>query len=126
MIAKLFEIVKIEIEKKSHIVNSYNLIEKVYSEERGYIEGKIVFLDDSCLDFLEVINAGHSAKIKYRYHYMSDQNRLIFRYDNARHYPNIPSFPHHKHVKDTIEESKEPNIAGVLSEIERILLTLER
>ncbi len=126
MIAKLFENVKIEIEKKSHMVHSYNLVEKVYSEERGYIEGQIVFSDDSCLDFLEVIDSGHSAKIKYRYHYMSDQKGLIFRYDNARHHPEIPTFPHHKHVNDIIEESKEPDIAGVLSEIERIVLSLKR
>jgi hypothetical protein len=126
MIAKLFEIVKIEIEKKSHIVHSYNLSENVYSEERGYIEGQIVFLDDSRLNFLEVIDAGRSEKIKYRYHYMSDQNRLIFRYDNALHHPNISTFPHHKHLNDMVEESMEPDIAGVLSEIERIMLTSKR
>jgi len=35
MIAKFFDKVKIEIERKSHIVHSYQLNEKVYSEERG-------------------------------------------------------------------------------------------
>jgi len=57
---------------------------------------------------------------------MDGQNKLIFRYDNARHHPEIPTFPHHKHLSDLIEESEEPNIAGVLSEIERIVLSVDR
>lgn len=126
MIAKLFEIVKLEIEKKSHIVHSYNLKEKVYSEERGYIEGQLVFSDDSRLEFIEVIDAEMNAKIKYRYHYMNRQNGLIFRYDNANHHPEIPSFPHHKHLLNHIEESKEPSIADVLDEIEIIILSSAR
>jgi hypothetical protein len=68
MIAKFIEKVKIEIERKSHNVHSYYLNEKVYSEERGYIEGKLVFSDESRLDFLEVIDVDQRAKIKYRYH----------------------------------------------------------
>ncbi len=126
MITKFFDNVKIEIERKSHIVLSYYLNEKIYSEERGYIEGQLVFSDESRLDFLEVIDAGKSAKIKYRYHYMDGQNRLIFRYDNAMHHPEIPTFPHHKHLNDLIQESEEPNITGVLSEIERIVLSVAR
>jgi hypothetical protein len=126
MIAKFFDNVKIEVERKFHIVLSYQLNEKVYSEERGYIEGQLVFSDESRLDFLEVIDAGKSAKIKYRYHYMDGQNRLIFRYDNAMHHPEIPTFPHHKHFNDLIQESEEPNIAGVLSEIEKIVLSVVR
>lgn len=126
MIAKFFDNGKIEVDRKSHIVHSYNLNEKVYSEERGYIEGQLVFSDESRLDFLEVIDAGKSAKIKYRYHYMDGQNRLIFRYDNAMHHPEIPTFPHHKHFNDLIEESEEPSMAGVLNEIERIVLNAAR
>jgi len=45
MIAKFLDNVKIEIERKSHIVLSYYINEKVYSEERGYIEGQLVFSD---------------------------------------------------------------------------------
>lgn len=123
MIIKLFELVKIEIERRSHLIHSYNITEKIYSEERGYIQGQIDLLDDSRLDFIEVIDAGKSAKIKYRYHYMSDQNSMIFRYDNARHHPEIATFPHHKHLSDHIAKCEEPNIATVLSEIERIILS---
>jgi len=57
---------------------------------------------------------------------MDGQNRLIFRYDNARHHPEIPTFPHHKHLNNLIEECDEPNIACVISEIERIVLSVDK
>jgi hypothetical protein len=56
---------------------------------------------------------------------MDRQSRLIFRYENARHHPEISTFPHHKHMFNRIEESEEPDIACILSEIERIVLNFD-
>ncbi len=34
----------------------------------------------------------------YAFHYMSADETLIFRYDNAPHFPKLLSAPYHKHV----------------------------
>ena len=93
-----------------------------YCEERGFIEGEIMFIDDSRLDFAEVKDIEINQKIKYHYHYMDTDNNMIFRYDNAKHHKDIKSFPHHKHFLNTIDESSEPEITIVLNEIENIVL----
>ena len=33
----------------------------------------------------------------YSFHYMTADDTTIFRYDNARHYPEMHTYPHHKH-----------------------------
>jgi hypothetical protein len=45
-----------------------------------------VIVTDHILTFLD-----------YRYHCQDQQNSLIFRYDSTPHFPNLSSFPHHKH-----------------------------
>ena len=34
---------------------------------------------------------------EYRFHYMTDSNATIFRYDNSDYHPGLPYAPHHKH-----------------------------
>ena len=45
-----------------------------------------------------------------RYHFQDQQNNLIFRYDNTPHFPNLKTFPHHKHLNKKIEASTRPQI----------------
>ncbi|NJO89424.1 MAG: hypothetical protein HC831_11055 [Chloroflexia bacterium] len=94
---------------------------KFYNEQQGIISGEIDFVDKSELSFMEFIDTGNKKKIKYKYHYMDSNKNLIFRYDNAMHHPEINTFPHHKHVEDDIEESTEPEMIDVLSEIQKKL-----
>jgi len=62
------------------------------------------------------------SKGKYRYHYMNKANEMIFRYDNAKHYPGLKTFPHHKHVSsETVLENEEPDMSDVLIEIEKLI-----
>ncbi len=57
------------------------------------------------------------SHIDYRYHFQDDQNNLIFRYDSTPHFPNLPSFPHHKHLPDTVIACEKPDVAQVLQEV---------
>ncbi len=42
-----------------------------------------------------------SAEImRYSYHWMDSSNRLRLRWDNVRHYPDLPHIPHHVHDGD--------------------------
>ena len=118
MILDYFIKVKDTLKRYSHIISDSSTEEKTYSEAKGFISGDVVFSDDSQLDFAEVKDIGEEGKKKYRYHYMDEDNNMIFRYDNAKHYPDLPTFPHHKHTPNGVEESDEPNLDGILSEIE--------
>ena len=59
--------------------------------------------------------------IDYRYHFQDEQNSLIFRYDSTPHFPNLSSFPHHKHLFDNVIACEKPHIADVLQEVMEFL-----
>ncbi len=122
MISDYFVKIRKIISEFSHIVIDYSIREKVYSEEKGFIEGVIIFSDNSSLDFAEVKNIEIKEKLKYRYHYMDSKQVLIFRYDNTKHFPELNNFPHHKHIPSKVIGCTEPNFKKLLKEIERIVL----
>ena len=126
MIFGYFSELKKVLETYAHIISNYRTAEKAYSDKKGFIEGEITFFDNSILDFAEVKDADQFAKLKYRYHYMDVNKRMIFRYDNAKHYPNLATFPHHKHTATEVEESSEPEVGDVLSEIEMFIAKSRR
>ncbi len=64
-----------------------------------------IIVTDDRLEFLD-----------YRYHFQDERNQLIFRYDSTPHFPNLPNFPHHKHLPDDIIASEKPEITHVLKE----------
>jgi len=49
---------------------------------------------------------------------MDANDQLIFRYDNAPHYPTITTFPHHKHLPNRVIECIVPSLVDVLAEME--------
>lgn len=103
------------------VVNSEIQTRKI-NDFLGIIEGKLTF-DNGFLDILEVIKLtdNQMTKSKYKYHFQSNDGAMIFRYDNAPHYLNVASFPHHKHTETEITESNEPDIANILAEIRTFL-----
>ena len=125
MIQKYFADIRAKIDAYNHIVEEYSVVDKTYSDEKGFIDGQIIFIDDSILEFSEVKSTEIPEKIKYRYHYRSFNNNLIFRYDNAKHFPDISTFPHHKHLPQDVIGCKETDISSVLDEVERIILKNE-
>ena len=64
-------------------------------------------------------------KMEYVYHYQAQDGSLIFRYDNVPHYPDLPSHPHHKHVRagetERVEATQPPQLTDVLREIDAML-----
>ena len=117
MIEKYFEEIENTISYFEKI-RYYTITKKIYNDKQGFISGTINFEEDSQLQFVEVKNVDVNEKIKYRYHYMDKEKKMIFRYDNAEHHKNIKTFPHHKHLKNGIIESLEPNLFDILLEIE--------
>lgn len=108
----------------SPIVLTYSFTYYTLSIYRTLIEISIVFIDESQLRIVEAINVQRNKleKEKYRYHYMDKNNQIIFRYDNAPHYPKLKTFPHHKHLPKKVVESMPPNLKDVIKEIEKVLI----
>ena len=79
-----------------------------------FSEGRIVFYNGNILEFAESITPD---RVRYRYHYMNADGTLIFRYDNVPHYPEFATFPHHKHLQDTVMESDQVNLRQVVEEV---------
>lgn len=79
-----------------------------------FADGKIVFFDNTILEFTESITPERS---RYRYQYMRADGSLIFRYDNVPHHPEVSTFPDHKHYHNKVVESSSVSLKQVVEEI---------
>jgi Family of unknown function (DUF6516) len=60
----------------------------------------VILADGSHLEFSEYMQCsptGEIAVITYSYHWADADDRLITRWDNTPHFPNLPGFPDHIH-----------------------------
>lgn len=121
MIADYFRSIERLLNNSTLIVDK-NLDFKEFSSEEGMVRGSLLFLGGYVLNFMEYIQIG-KEKPKYSFNFSDGKRVMIFRYDNAAHHREIPTFPHHKHLGSRIQPSKEIGLAQVLSEIEKIILT---
>ena len=67
-----------------------------------------------------IVEAGKFKKLSYRYHFQDSQNNLVFRYDNTPHFPDLESFPHHKHLSNSVISSEEPSPIIAIEEAIRL------
>jgi len=113
------------------ISRGYVEIERLDFDElpgrQGIIEGRLKFHDGSLLEFDEVIIFRNEqiVKLRYAYHYQNESGEMIFHYDNTPHYPNIFTYPHHKHVGSAVEPAQVPDLSEVLREIEQLIFNAE-
>lgn len=86
------------------------------SPATGYLKALVTFWDHSRLAVFEHarIETRRIVKTHYRYHYMTEHGRLIFRYDNAPHYKLLETFPHHKHERSKVLPAEAPSLRQVL------------
>jgi len=42
--------------------------------------------------------------------------KVVFRYDNTPHFPDLEGFPHHKHLSDKVTGTEKPSILKVIEE----------
>ncbi|MCA9933139.1 MAG: hypothetical protein KC415_04415 [Anaerolineales bacterium] len=103
----------------SPIVRSVNVVLDKRTLRAGFIRGDLFFADGSRLYFRELVELQSSVvRHMYSYHYQREDFSLIFRYDDTAHFPNLPGFPHHKHVGDEVQSAEPPDLTAVLQEIE--------
>lgn len=92
---------------------------------KGYLRGDVTFQDDSHLHFREFVSIGAEIeRMVYVYHYQAKDGSMIFRYDNAPHYPDLIHAPHHRHDSmNQVSGIQPPDLEVVLQEIELLLET---
>ena len=97
--------------------------EEILASDRVNLRIRVRFATGHLLELNEaVIVDGESLKhLDYRYHFQDDQNRLVFRYDCTPHFPELPTFPHHKHLPGNVIAAGKPSILDVVEEAKQSL-----
>lgn len=93
-------------------------VEEILTPERATLRVRVRFSQGHLLEINEalVVAADVLTWLDYRYHCQTERNHLIFRYDCTPHFPDLPSFPHHKHLRDQVIASEQPMLIAVLQE----------
>jgi hypothetical protein len=93
-------------------------VEEVVTSERINLRIRLRFDSGNLLEINEAVTveADTLAALGYRYHCQNKANVLIFRYDDTPHFPTLPTFPHHKHTRDSVIAHNKPKLRDVLHE----------
>ena len=99
--------------------------EEILTSQRANLRIRVRFSKGQLLELNEAVtvedeNLKHLA---YRYHFQDENNQLIFRYDNTPHFPNLETFPHHKHLPKEVTSAHKPSITETIREIKEYLST---
>ena len=104
--------------RKLESVNVEIYEEEVLTSSRVNLKIRVRFLSGNLLELNEavVLEANQITHLGYRYHFQDHHNNIFFRYDNTPHFPDLKSFPHHKHLGNKVVESNMPLILNVIEE----------
>jgi hypothetical protein len=106
----------------SPIVESFTILKKRETEGDGFLRAKAGITDGSLLEismYWELIE-DDVRLVAYRFHWQDEKTRLINRWDNAKHHPEIKTFPFHMHAgeENKVKESGEMELSDVLRKLE--------
>jgi hypothetical protein len=90
--------------KQSSIVKQFEVFDYKRWQNGRYISLKIMLKDKTLLFAREYLDENDRY---YSFHWQDTEDRLIARWDNARHHKHIRTYPHHKHIGETVTESFE-------------------
>ena len=91
--------------------------EELLTPERLNLRIRVRFYGGCLLELNEsVVNQDGLKHLGYRYHFQDKKGNLIFRYDNTPHFPDLPTFPHHKHTMAKVDSADMPTIVNAIRE----------
>ncbi|MBE9112423.1 hypothetical protein IQ273_23805 [Nodosilinea sp. LEGE 07298] len=86
---------------RSPIVQEWTIVNEIALSDRGHFRVRLTLANGDFVEaseFFYIRNDGIEQQ-RYRYQWMdANQQQLKKRWDNAPHFPNIETFPHHVHV----------------------------
>ena len=93
-------------------------VEEIVTSERINLRLRLRFDNGNLLEVNEAIVVDHEqlSTLGYRYHFQNAGNRLLFRYDDTPHFPELDTFPHHKHTETYVVRHDKPVLVEVLKE----------
>lgn len=99
--------------------------EEHLTSNRVNLRIRIRFADGYLLELNEsaVVEGEDIRHLGYRYHFQDKKNNLIFRYDNTPHFPDLESYPNHKHSSSGVIATKKPSIIEAIREAAQIQST---
>jgi len=103
---------------RSDFIISYDIVDYQRWDSGYYFKIKANLCNESNLFIREYVD---ELERNYSYHWQNKKSELIIRWDNAPYHKNIISYPHHKHKKGKVFESKEVTIEDVLKYIRKEL-----
>lgn len=107
------------ISKHSDIVKALERLEISEEEQISKLKAKLSLFDGTILWVREV---WIREKIEtYSYYWLRPDESVIIGWDNAPHHKEVSSFPHHKHVGNTVDKSSERSLSEVLGLIKNFL-----
>ncbi len=108
----------------SNAITTFTITEELDLGDRGYFRARVTLSNGDFLEIAEYFAIAENVvtTTRYRYQWMDcDRQNLRKRWDNVRHFPNLPNFPHHIHVG-----SEENVISGYVLSIQELLDILEQ
>ena len=90
-------------------------------EKTALFRYRIKLIDESLIEITERIleERGGLTTTKYRYHWQTGSGKLIKRWDNAPHHPEIDTFPDHLHdgSEENVKRFRKMNALEILTVI---------
>jgi Family of unknown function (DUF6516) len=80
-------------------VKNFSILREEAQGNKGLWRYRLTLKDNSLLEMFEFfeIQSVQIKVVKYRFHWQQDDGKLIKRWDNAAHHPEIQTYPHHLH-----------------------------
>lgn len=118
-----FDQIKLKL-VESEIIESFQVRKERVTTTDGYVRirgnltnGDMIEFSEYCRFHKEVVTQ------EYTFHWQDPKGKLIKRWDNANHHPEVENFPHHVHIN---EESNISPSKGYLQQTLMLFETLEQ
>jgi hypothetical protein len=106
----------------SSAVARFCVLKRRVLEQEGYIRIRVEIIGGGLLEISEFWREAASQldRLEYAYHWQNANGQIVCRWDNVKHYPELPNAPHHVHQPDgQVSSLVEPiNLILVLRRIE--------
>lgn len=108
--------------ENNSLVQSFEIIDFKDFGNGYYFKIKVILLDDSEIFISEYID---SSERNYSYHWQTKNSELIKRWDNAPHYKEIKTYPHHTHYQNSVYQNYSITCTEIFKEISEIIKNIK-
>jgi hypothetical protein len=108
-------------------VESFSILRTRAALDGGYIRARLILSNGDFFEVAEffIVKDQSCLTESYRYQWMdSTQTQLRKRWDNVKHFPGLPNFPHHVHILEegNVLPSRSFTILEILDQVELELI----